>query len=96
MRLLITFARIYPLHSTIMVISLLLAGFMEGIGLAMLLPLLGIAVGKQSGSEQIPAAETGAADSMLERMVDDVFSTLGISPTVGGVLLVLPEISEPH
>jgi len=80
MHLLLTFARRYPLQSSVMVAALLISGVLEGIGLTMLLPILSIAAGKQSG---------GAADSAIERLVNEGFSTLGISPTVGVLLLVL-------
>jgi ATP-binding cassette subfamily C protein len=89
MRLLITFARNYPLDSTLMVLALLLAGLIEGIGLSMLLPLIGIAISNPTGAGPLPAAKNGAADSMLERMVTDGFATLGITPTLGMLLIVL-------
>ncbi len=46
----------------------------------MLLPILSIATGKQSGR---------GADPAIERLVNAGFSTLGISPTVSTLLLVL-------
>jgi ATP-binding cassette subfamily C protein len=88
MRFLLTIARIYPVPSIIMVIALLLAGVMEGVGLSMLLPILGIAAGQQSGSGQLSAEGTGAAGSVLEQMVANGFSALGISPTVAMLLWV--------
>ena len=42
MRLLYTFARKYPIQSTIMLSALLLAGLAEGVGLSALFPLLAI------------------------------------------------------
>jgi ATP-binding cassette subfamily C protein len=80
MRLLLTFARRYPYHTSVMVLALLLSGVLEGIGLSMLLPVLSIAAGKQS---------VGGAGSAIERLVRDGFSALSISPTVGVLLLVL-------
>jgi ATP-binding cassette subfamily C protein len=65
-----------------MVIALLLAGVLEGIGLSMLLPILGIAIGQQS------TESTGATGSTLEQLVMDGFSALGTSPTVGLLLLI--------
>jgi ATP-binding cassette subfamily C protein len=84
MRLLIAFARNYPLNSIIMVLALLLAGLMEGIGLSMLLPLIGIAISGPSGA----GSKEGAA-SMLERMVSDGFAALGLTPTLGMLLIVI-------
>lgn len=89
MRLLITFARTYPLRSTIMVLALLFAGFMEGIGLTMLLPLVGIAVSQQSGAGPSQSTGVGASDSTLERMVTEGFETLGVSPSVGVLLATI-------
>ena len=82
MRFLITIARIYPLPSIIMIAALLLAGVLEGIGLSMLLPILGIAIGQQSTGGRV------ATGSKLEQLARDGFSALGISPTVGLLLLI--------
>ena len=84
MKLLITFARIYPLRSTFMVLALLFAGILEGVGLSMLLPLFAIATGSQSGAEQ-----PSAANSVLGRMVTDGFATFNISPSLGVLLVVI-------
>ena len=84
MRLLITFARIYPMRSAFMVLALLFAGILEGVGLSMLLPLFSIATGSQSGSGQ-----QSAANSVLEQMVADGFATFGISPTLGFLLVII-------
>ncbi|MGB9443202.1 MAG: ABC transporter ATP-binding protein [Desulfobacterales bacterium] len=89
MRLLITFARNYPLNSALMVLALLLAGLMEGIGLSMVLPLIGIATSNPTGAGSLPAAKDGAADSILERMVTDGFTALNITPTMGMLLIVI-------
>jgi ATP-binding cassette subfamily C protein len=89
MRLLIRFARSYPLNSILMVLALLLAGLIEGLGLTMLLPIIGIAIGKPTGAGSVPAAENGASTSTLERMVADGFAFLGITPTLGMLLIIL-------
>ena len=89
MRLLITFARNYPINSIVMVLALLLAGLMEGIGLSMVLPLIGITIGNPTGAGPLPVAKDGAADTMLERMVTDGLTTLGITPTLGMLLIVI-------
>ena len=80
MRFLLTFSRRYPFHTSVMVLALLLSGILEGIGISMLLPILSIAAGKQSGSD---------AGSAIERTVNEGFSALGITPTVGNLLMVL-------
>jgi ATP-binding cassette, subfamily C, bacterial len=89
MRFLITFARNDPLNSTLMVLALLLSGVLEGIGLSMLLPLISITISNPADAGSLPAAKDGAADSMLERMVTDGFTALGITPTLGMLLIVL-------
>ncbi len=88
MRLLITLVRTYPKHTTIMVACLLLAGILDGIGLSMLLPLLGIAVKTQSGSGTVSAETTHAVAPALERLVLNGLSAVGISPTTGVLLLI--------
>ena len=89
MRLLITFARNYPLSTTLMLLALLIAGLIEGIGLSMLLPIIGITIGNPTGAGPLPAAKNGSAGSILERMVADGFAFLGITPTLGMLLIVL-------
>ena len=93
MRLLIAFARKYPLNSALMVLALLLAGLLEGIGLSMLLPLIGIAIRNPTSAGPLPAAKDAAPDSMLERMVTDAFTALGITPTLGLLLIVMVAIT---
>ena len=88
MRLLITLAWAYPLQSIIMVIAFLLAGILEGIGLSMLLPILGIAAGSQYKSGQLSTETTNTSNSVLEQLLADGFSAIGMSPTVGVLLLI--------
>lgn len=88
MRLLITLARAYSLHSIIMVIAFLLAGILEGVGLSMLLPILGIAAGKQFASGQLSTDSMNTTSSTLEQLVADGFSAIGMSPTVGVLLII--------
>ena len=76
-----------------MLLALLLAGLLEGIGLSMLLPLIGIAIGNPTGAGPLPAAKDGVVDSTLERMVTDGFAALGITPTLGLLLTVVVAIT---
>ena len=85
MRLLITFARKYPLSSAVMLLALLMAGLMEGIGLSMLLPLIGIAVNSPTVAGSLPANKGSA----LERIVVNGFNYLGITPTLGLLLIII-------
>jgi ATP-binding cassette subfamily C protein len=85
MRLLIIFARIYPLQSAIMLFALLLAGIAEGFGLSALLPLVTVGIGNQAGA--VPGASV--SHSGIERLVTDTLSVLGLPPTVGVLLVVI-------
>ncbi len=84
MRLLISLARKYPWQSVIMLLALLLAGIAEGIGLSALLPLISTVVGSQAGS--VPGAS--AVGSGLEKAVTETLSALGLTPTLGILLVV--------
>ena len=85
MRLLFSFARAYPLQSAIMLLALLLAGVAEGIGLSALLPLISIAIGSQTGAE----SGASASHSGVERVVSEYLSALGLTPTIGVLLVVI-------
>ncbi|RLC27818.1 MAG: ABC transporter ATP-binding protein [Deltaproteobacteria bacterium] len=79
MRLLITFARTYPLHSAIVLAALLLAGVAEGFGLTALLPLITtVAGGGPGGGGGGPA-----------RLVTRVLSWAGLTPGIGVLLAVM-------
>jgi len=86
MRLLLTFARTYPLHSAIMLVALLLAGIAEGFGLTALVPLLGSLSG--SGLEQQGGLSSGGS-SHGAHFVTQAITWLGLRPTVGVLLLVV-------
>ena len=72
-----------------MLLSLLLAGVIEGVGLTMLLPIIGITVGNPTGTGPDALAKSGAKVSPLEQMVADGFAFLGITPTLGLLLIIL-------
>ncbi len=73
------FVRRYPLQSGLLVLVLLLAGVADGIGLSALLPLLNVAL-----SDAAPGQS-----SALERQVREALDLLGISPTLGVLLLIV-------
>jgi ATP-binding cassette, subfamily C, bacterial len=73
------FASAYPIRSGLTVLLLVLAGFAEGIGLVSLLPLLNIVVSDGGG---------GGSDRVGE-MVERLFATVGLTPTVGVLLTVI-------
>lgn len=74
----IRFSKNYPWRTSIMLISLTLAGLLEGIGLASLLPILTIAMG-----------DTQASDSNLQVMIENLFAVFGLEPTLGILLTII-------
>ena len=77
MRLLIQFARAYPLRSLLTLACLLLGLVAEGIQLSMLLPLLALVTG--SGS---------AEPSALERAAQGLLAALRVEPSLGILILL--------
>ena len=80
MRLLISLIRKYPWQSLMMLLALLLAGITEGEGLSALLPLVSTFVGSHTGV--VPGG------SGLEKTVTETLSALGLTPTLGTLLVV--------
>jgi len=87
MRLMLTFFRAYPGQTFIMMLALLLAGLAEGIGLSAFLPFLGIAI-RNDASQAAPEAPQNPP-SEFEQVVIDALHSLGISPTIGSLLLII-------
>ena len=85
MQLIIIFLRTYPLQSAVTLVALLFAGLIEGFGLSMLLPLLGLAGEMSSGSSGQTA---GDAVSKLGQLVNKMFEVAGITPTIGMLLII--------
>ena len=87
MRMMASFFSAYPGRTTVMLLALLLSGIAEGIGLSALLPLLNIAVG-----QDVSAAVTGvstAQQSDFERTVLNALAVVGISPSLGNMLMII-------
>lgn len=72
------FMRAYPLRSAVMVLLLALAGFLEGVGVVTLLPLLELVVG---GSEEDISGVSRAMASGLR--------SIGLEPTLGVLLSLI-------
>ncbi len=85
MRFLITIARAYPVQSAIMLFALLLAGVAEGIGLSALLPLVSVAMGSQTGAKAVASA----GNSGIERVVTETLLSVGLTPTLGVLLVII-------
>ena len=89
MHLLITFARAYPLQSTIMLVALLVAGLVEGVSLTALLPLLNRVLERPDspGSDATalePGSDSGVGDTLLSGM-----EGMGLTPSVEMLLAVI-------
>ena len=87
MRLMAHFFRAYPLHTALMLAALLLSGIAEGIGLSALLPLLNLGLGVDAGIG-LAGAEV-AVQNDFERVVLEFLGALGISVTLGNLLLII-------
>jgi ATP-binding cassette subfamily C protein len=86
-KLIITFARSYPLRSVITLAALLFAGMAEGFGISALLPLLNIVMGPQAGTGAAAGAGTPEIVTSLEQMVRSTLGALGLAPTVAVLLI---------
>ncbi|MDT8282288.1 MAG: ABC transporter ATP-binding protein [Gammaproteobacteria bacterium] len=84
MKIIFKFARSYPRESLVMLLSLIMAGVVEGLGLTALLPLLQKAI-------NLPTAATAgpASDSDIGGFINSALLFIGITPTVGSLLMVI-------
>ena len=89
MRILITFARAYPMQSAIMLFALALAGIAEGLGLTALLPLLGMAFSSQAQSAPLQPTAAAGNDAGVGHTVNQILTFLGLEPSAGLLLLVI-------
>ncbi len=84
MRLLFTFLRSYPSQSAITLGALVLAGLIEGFGFSLLVPLIGIAF---RGNDATGVEGALGTDSTLEQMVSQAFGAVGLTPSIGLLLI---------
>ena len=84
MHLMIKFARDYPRQTMMMLLALIMAGVVEGLGLTALLPLLQKAI-------DLPASPTAdpASSSDIGNVIDSALSFFGIPSTIGSLLMVI-------
>ena len=83
MRLFLVFARAYPKQSVLMLLSLMVAAVVQGVGLSTLLPVLGIVA--REGVAAGPSPEP----SRIERTVTDALAAVGLEPTLGVLLIIV-------
>src|SRR4030095_11425694 len=79
MKLMLVFVRQYPGQSLFLIVALLVAGVAEGIGLSALLPLLHLALD----------GVAAAGDNKFAKIVSEAFTDLGLTPSIGVLLLVI-------
>lgn len=85
MRFLFSFFRLYLYHSIIMLLSLLLAGVVEGFGLVTLLPLLGLVMGNLGGDTSTSAI----AENRAGQVVMKLLASVGLAPTSATLLAII-------
>jgi ATP-binding cassette subfamily C protein len=85
MRLVLIIFRKYPWQTVAMLVALLLSGIVEGIGLSAMLPLLAIVLGGIKGK----SASQGKGVTHAEQIVRDIFHSIGLTPTVEFLLILI-------
>ncbi len=88
MRLIITFIRAYPLQSAIALGALVFANLAEAFGLSAMVPLISIVIGSSDHPASLPVVGEFQAVSTIERSVTEIFGTVGLTPTIGNLLIV--------
>lgn len=87
MKLMLAFFKMHPLRASLLILAMLLAGVAEGIGLSALLPLLSIAVNDESVTAI--TGTVGIQRSEFEQQVIALLNKMGLSPTLGTLLLIV-------
>ena len=82
MRLMLSFYRAYPWQTFFTLLALSVAGLAEGVGLSVLLPLLNMAMEGQGQAAP-------ASDNEFSQSVRGALDVMGITPTLGNMLLVV-------
>ena len=82
MRLMLSFYRAYPWQTFFTLLALSVAGLAEGVGLSVLLPLLNMAMEGQGQAAP-------ASDNEFSQSVRGALGVLGISPSLGNMLLIV-------
>jgi len=87
--MLLALFRRYPGRSGVVLLALLIASLLDGLGLSTLLSLISLASERDTG-----AAGGGSEPSLPEQLIEALFGSLGIEPTLGwllglGIVLIL-------
>jgi len=83
MRLLLAFARAYPKQSILMLLSLVVATLVQGLGLSTLIPVLAILARDGGGGEE------AGEPTQIEQIIDSLLANVGLEPTLGTLLSVI-------
>ncbi|GJL61407.1 MAG: ABC transporter permease [Nitrospirales bacterium] len=89
MSLLLAFGRAYPWPSFLTLLSLLIAGIMEGLSLSTLLPLLSTAINNQEHSSTASSGVGSDSDVGPGQLILDGLNQVGLSPSLEILLLVI-------
>ncbi|MCA9472530.1 MAG: ABC transporter ATP-binding protein/permease [Nitrospirales bacterium] len=89
MSLLLAFGRAYPWASFLTLLSLLIAGIMEGLSLSTLLPLLSTAINSQSSQSSGGGQGQVATEAGPGQLILDGLTRMGFSPSLGALLVVI-------
>ena len=84
MKLMIKFARDYPGQTVVVLLALITAGIVQGIGLTAMLPLLQKAINLSN-----PEAASSTTTSGIENFINSALQSLGVTPTIGSLLIVI-------
>jgi ATP-binding cassette subfamily C protein len=89
MHILNTFARAYPVQSSIMLVALLVAGLVEGLSLTALLPLLNKVLAGSNPPDGDAAVVEAGADSGVGQSLLGAIEALGLLPSVEMLLVII-------
>lgn len=72
------FIRAYPARGALMICALTLTGFLEGVGVIALLPLIATLMG-----------QTGTSEGLIANVAHGLFGMIGLTPTIPGILFFI-------
>ncbi len=84
MKMMIKLARAYPGQTLVVLIALISGGIVQGIGLTAMLPLLQKAINLSN-----PEPTASAAGSDIGDFINSALLSIGITPTIGSLLIVI-------
>jgi ATP-binding cassette subfamily C protein len=76
------------MQSAITLSALVFANLSEAFGLSAMVPLISIAIGSNNHLGSLPEGGMSQSVSTIERIVTEIFGTVGLTPTIGTLLIV--------